>query len=64
MSKSDFQKWLEDAKRKAIPKEDSTDMPDIPGFRISNNRYAKDASLEDRLTREDRQMLTDMGVLL
>lgn len=31
-------------------------------IRISNERYAKDSALDDRLSIEDRQMLSDMGI--
>ena len=31
-------------------------------IRISNERYAKDSTLDDRLSLEDRQMLSDMGI--
>ena len=35
---------------------------DQPYIRISNERYAADSSLEDRLSFEDRQMLSKMGI--
>jgi hypothetical protein len=33
-----------------------------PCIRVSNERYAKDATFEERLSIEDKQMLRAMGV--
>jgi hypothetical protein len=38
--------------------------PTEPYLRISNERYAKDSVLDDRLSFDDLQMLSDMGILL
>jgi hypothetical protein len=40
------------------------DVQNVPYTRISNDRCAKNATLEDRLTLADRQMLHEMGILL
>jgi len=36
----------------------------VPCIRISNERYAKDATFGDRLTLEDKQMLRELGITL
>jgi hypothetical protein len=44
---------------------DAGDPAEVGGqqyIRISNERYAKDSTLDDRLSLEDRQMLSDMGI--
>jgi hypothetical protein len=37
-----------------------TDEPEF--IRVSNDRYAKDSALDDRLSFNDKQMLSDMGI--
>ena len=36
----------------------------VPGIRVSNDRYAKDATFEEMLTAEDRRMLKEMGIVV
>lgn len=59
---SDYQKWLEFARREAGGC--NLHGQNSPCVRISNHRYAKDATLEDRLTLEDKQLLKQMGITL
>ncbi len=57
---SDFQKWMDFATQSA--RRIVGEVEGAPCLRISNQRYAKDATLEDRLTLEDRDMLKEMGI--
>jgi hypothetical protein len=41
-----------------------SNLPAEAYLRISNERYAKDSVLDDRLSFDDLQMLSDMGILL
>ena len=54
---NDYQRWLDFARRTAGTQNSSC-------LRISNQRYAKDATFEDRLTLEDKQLLKQMGITL
>jgi hypothetical protein len=47
-----------------IEPETGSSLPAEPYLRISNERYAKDSALDDRLSFDDLQMLSDMGILL
>lgn len=40
------------------------DSSKTPFIRVSNDRYARAATFEDRLTLKDRQLLKEMGILL
>jgi hypothetical protein len=61
-NEDDYQKWLEVARQWAARRKDRRASPNAPCIRISNDRYAKDATLEDRLSLEDMQLLKDMGI--
>lgn len=63
MTEDDYQQWV-DASRPLNTGRKDRDFSHITCIRVSNNRYAKDATLEDRLTIEDSQMLRDMGIAL
>jgi hypothetical protein len=63
MTEDEYQKWIDGSRRRASQRKDR-DIQNIPCIRVSNDRYAKDATLEDRLSLEDRQMLREMGILL
>lgn len=60
----DYQKWVNFAKRTASGSNIFADTSETPCVRISNDRYAKDATFEERLTLEDRLLLKDMGITL
>ena len=62
--KDDFQRWLERARQMRPESTGPSDLNGIPFIRVSNDRYAREATFEDRLTFEDRQLLKDMGILL
>ena len=61
-NEDDYQKWLDAARQWAIKRKDRRVSPHVPCIKISNDRYAMDARLEDRLSLEDMQMLKDMGI--
>jgi hypothetical protein len=63
MNEDEYQKWVDSSRRRASQRKDR-EMQSIPCIRVSNDRYAKDAAFEDRLSMEDRQLLRDMGILL
>jgi hypothetical protein len=52
MNKDDYQKWVEACRKRA-------NQPDF-----SNDRDARAATLEERLTLADQQLLHEMGILL
>lgn len=58
----DYKKWLDFARRRVGEKNDPCDLSTAPCLRISNERYAKDATFEDRLTHEDRLLLKELGI--
>ncbi|MGB9515527.1 MAG: hypothetical protein WBU20_27845 [Candidatus Acidiferrum sp.] len=64
MKEDDFQKWIDACTRGANQGKNRCDGQAVTCIRVSNARYAKDATLEDRLSPEDRQMLSDMGISL
>lgn len=64
MTEDEYQKWVDASRGRASLPEDHENISSIPCIRVSNDRYAKDAALEDRLSLEDREMLRDMGILL
>jgi hypothetical protein len=59
---SDYLRWLEFARRNTGDCNGCAENP--PCIRISNQRYAQDATREDRLTLEDKEMLKEMGIAL
>jgi len=65
MTDDDYQKWVEASRRRRTSQHQGRcDMQNVTCIRVSNDRYAKDATFEDRLSLEDKQMLSDMGILL
>ena len=54
---NDYQRWLDFARRTANTQNSSF-------LRISNQRYAKEATFEERLTLDDKQLLKQMGITL
>lgn len=64
MSESDFQRWMNAAKQKALHRQDCGGLYDTPCIRVSNDRYAQNCSFEDRLSSDDKQMLHDMGIAI
>jgi hypothetical protein len=54
---NEYQRWLDFARRRAGTQNSSF-------LRITNQRYAKEATLEERLTLEDKQLLEQMGISL
>lgn len=63
-NEDDYQKWLDAARQWAIKRKDRRAGLNVPCIKISNDRYAMDVRLEDRLSLEDMQMLKDMGIAL
>jgi hypothetical protein len=63
MNDDSFQRWLNTSRRRRLERTDYPDLNKTPLIRVSNDRYAKEATFEDRLTLEDRQLLKDMGIL-
>jgi hypothetical protein len=63
MNRDEFQKWV-NAKIESVASEDSCNPSNGNYLRISNARYSRDADFEDRLTLEDKQMLTEMGIVI
>jgi hypothetical protein len=62
-SEEQFRKWMDFARKNAYQR--NLDEPrEAPCVRISNGRYAKNATFEDRLTLEDRELLQKMGIAL
>lgn len=64
MNKDDYQKWVEACRKRANQPEFRDDIQNIPYVRVSNDRYARNATFEERLTLADRQLLREMGILL
>lgn len=60
----DFQRWLETSRQRKLERTGHSELSKIPFIRVSNDRYAKEATFEDRLTLADRQWLKEMGILL
>ena len=54
---NDYQRWLDFARRRAGTQNSAF-------LRISNQRYAKEATFEERLTLDDKQLLKQMGITL
>jgi len=47
-----------------IEEVDCGNLQDLPSIRVNNDRYAKDVTLDERLSPDDKQMLADMGIAL
>ena len=61
MNKDDSYKKVQ-ALRRALQSQNFNCDPNRLSLRLSNERYAKDATFEQRLSREDRRLLKDMGI--
>jgi hypothetical protein len=64
MNKDDYQKWVEACRKRANQPHFSDEIQNAPYVRVSNERYAKPATFEERLTLADRRMLREMGISL
>jgi len=64
MRKDDFNKWIDAAMQNTIEEVDCGNLQDLPSIRVNNDRYAKDVTLDERLSPDDKQMLADMGIAL
>lgn len=64
MNKDDYQKWVEACRKRANQSDFNNDIQHIPYVRVSNDRYAKAATFEERLTLADRRLLREMGISL
>jgi len=64
MNDDSFQRWLESSRQMRLQRTSHADLNKTPFLRVSNDRYAREATFEDRLTLEDRQLLKEMGILL
>ena len=60
MNKNDSYKKAEALRR--APELQINCAPNWLGLPASNERYAKDAIFEQRLSREDKRLLKDMGI--
>jgi hypothetical protein len=63
MDRDDFQNWV-NAKIESIAGEDPGNPHNRTSLRSGNIRHIKRASFEDRLTGDDKKMLTEMGISL
>jgi hypothetical protein len=61
MNKNDSYQKAE-ALRKALELQNFNCAPNSLSLRMSNERYAKDAIFERRLSFEDKRLLKDMGI--
>lgn len=64
MNDDSFKRWLETSRQMRLERTGHLDSSKTPFIRVSNDRYARAATFEDRLTLEDRQLLKEMGILL
>lgn len=62
MSDKNYKNMIDGAIQNSIDAGDHDEVGGQQYIRISNERYAKDSALDDRLSLEDRQMLRDMGI--
>jgi len=60
----EFNRWFEHAQKRALAREYGAEVAEEPCIRASNERYAKGATFEQRLTAEDREMLAGVGIAL
>lgn len=58
----EYRRWIETTRRKTLERDEWGEVPPCPCIRVSNGRYAQDATFEDRLTLEDKQLLSEMGI--
>jgi hypothetical protein len=61
MNKNDSYKKAE-ALRRALELQNFNCTPNRLGLRVSNERNAKDATFEQRLSPADKRLLKDMGI--
>jgi hypothetical protein len=61
MNKDDSFKKVE-ALRRALELQNFNCAPNALSLRVSNERYAKDATFEQRLSFKDKLLLQDMGI--
>jgi hypothetical protein len=61
MSDNDFPEWPKINRPKPAPPHQSSD-PRIPYLRASDDRYARSAPFDDRLTRDDKLFLLSVGI--
>lgn len=54
-----YQRWVETQRQQAKQRDVCRDKAYI---RVSNGRYAKDATFEEQLSEEDRNLLQEMGI--
>jgi hypothetical protein len=54
-----YQRWVETLRQQAKQRDVCGDRACI---RVSNGRYAKDATFEEQLSEEDRKLLREMGI--
>jgi len=64
MNNNDFQKWLDNVRQQARQHHQGADFLTPPSIYVSNDRHCKFATLEDRLTHDDRLLLHAMGISL
>jgi hypothetical protein len=64
MNDDSFQRWLETSRQMRLRRTSHPDLNKTPFIRVSNDRFAREATFEDRLTLEDRQFLKEMGIRL
>lgn len=60
MNQNDYQKWVEAVRQSQIERE-RIDRK-VRCIRVSNDRYAKNATFDDRLTEDDRPLVKEMGI--
>lgn len=60
----DYQKKWEATIKEISDRRERGGAANAACLRFSNNRYAKDATFEDRLTLDDEQLLKEMGIRL
>jgi hypothetical protein len=62
MNQNDYEKWAEVVRQWQLERERINQK--VRCIRISNDRNAKEATFEDRLTDGDRLFLKEMGIAL
>lgn len=60
MNQNDYQKWVEAVRQSQIERE-RIDRK-VRCIRVNNDRYAKNATFDDRLTEDDRPLVKQMGI--
>jgi hypothetical protein len=60
MSEEEYQKWVEAVIQRTLARKTCRDIQDTPSERIANLHYP--ATLEDRLSEEDRNLLAEMKI--